>query len=81
MFEGTLSMNNDRYFSPVGTKYCEEIESDFEIVKSDYFLAGESLIYRRKNETSIHNTPPKDLLINPKIEHAVGHLYRIIKEV
>lgn len=74
-------MNNDRYFVRVAIKYCEEIEPDFEIVKNDYFLAGESLIYRRKNETSIHNTPPKDLLINPKVKHAVGHLYRIIEEV
>lgn len=74
-------MDNNRYFIPVGTKYCEEIEPDFEIVKSDYFLFGESLICRRKNETSYFSTLTDYLLVNPKVEHAVGHLYRIIEGV
>ena len=72
----------DRFFVRIGSKFCQEIEPDFEIVEHDYFLFGKSLCYKIKGQNKIQFDPTYKLLKNPEVKRAVGRtFYRIIKEV
>lgn len=70
----------DKYYIKVGTKYCKEIEPDFEIVENcSYCLARFTVFYRDKNENMYDFDPIEKLLKNPKVTKGVGKLYRLIK--
>ena len=65
----------DKFFIRIGNKFCAEIEPDYKIVKSDFFLMGKALFYRYKGENTHHTTDTENLLVNPKVTHGVGSKY------